>query len=137
MKKPPDVLKGRKASEVFQEYAHPYLQLYVEENPRATAEELEKCLIAPWTVWNAVVMQEKNSNVDFIAGVRLMMSAMPAEPQILIESMIERKLKAFAEYRYAIGEFMFRNFKSLSVKILSPALIHHFQKFSRSAHFSV
>lgn len=118
MKKPPDVLKGRKASEVFQEYVHPYLQLYVEENPRATAEELEKCIIAPWTVWNAVVMQEKNSNVDFIAGVRLMMSTMPAEPQILIESMIERKLKAFAEYRYAIGEFKIRLDEKTNVMML-------------------
>jgi hypothetical protein len=104
----PKELKGRKASEVFMEYANPYIEMYLEEKKKATLDEIEGVLKLPWIVWNAVVMQGNNQKIDFMASIRLAIRNLPAGAVMLIESMKERKLKKFAKYQYILGDFSLR-----------------------------
>lgn len=104
----PKELKGRKASEVFLEYANPYIQMYLKEKGKATLDEIEEILKLPWIVWNAVIMQEKKNKIDFMASIRLAIKNLSVGANTLIESMLERKLKKFARYRYMLGDFKLR-----------------------------
>lgn len=104
----PKELKGRKASEVFLEYANPYMQMYLKEKGKATLDEMEEMLKLPWIVWNAVTMREKKNKIDFMASIRLAIRNSSAGVNALIESMLERKLKKFAKYRYMLGNFKLR-----------------------------
>lgn len=112
-------LKGRKASEVFLEYVNPYIQMYLEEKGKATLDEIEEMLKLPWIVWNAIIMQDKKSKVDFMTSIRLAIKNLPAGANMLIESMIDRKLKEFAKYRYMLGDFNLRFNESEQEVILS------------------
>jgi len=117
MKALPKELKGRKASEVFLEYANPYIQMYLKE--KATLNEIEEMLKLPWIVWNAVIMQEKKNKIDFMASIRLAIKNSSAGANALIESMLERKLNKFAKYRYMLGNFKLRFNESGQEMILS------------------
>lgn len=115
----PKELKDRKASEVFLEYANPYLKMYLEERGKATADEIKEVLKLPWIVWNAVVMQDKKNKIDFMTSIRLAIKNLPMGANMLIESMMERKLKEFAKYRYMLGNFNLRFDESGQEMILS------------------
>jgi len=117
MKALPKELKGRKASEVFLEYANPYIQMYLKE--KATLNEIEEMLKLPWIVWNAVIMQEKKNKIDFMASIRLAIKNSSVGANALIESMLERKLNKFAKYRYMLGNFKLRFNESGQEMILS------------------
>lgn len=99
---------GRKASEVFLEFADPLLEIYLAEKGGATLTEIEEILRLPWVIWNAVVMQNTNSKIDFMASIRLAIRNIPEGAVMLIEAMRERKLKDFAKYQYALGDFKLR-----------------------------
>jgi len=119
MNKLPKELKGRKASEVFLEYANPYIEMYLEEKGKASLDEIEDVLKLPWMVWNAVTMQGKNQKIDFMTSIRLAIKNMPIGAGVLIESMKERKLKKFAKYRYILGNFKLRFDEKSQETILS------------------
>lgn len=104
----PKELKGRKASEVFIEYANPYLQTHLEEEGKLIPDQIETMFKLLWTVWNAVIMQDEQNKIDFMASIRLSIKNLSMGPNMLIESMIERKLKKFAKYRYMLGNFKLR-----------------------------
>lgn len=115
----PKELKGRKASEVFLEYANPYIQMYLKEKGKASLDEIEEMLKLPWIVWNAVIMQEKKDKIDFIASIRLAIKNVSVGANALIDSMLERKLKKFAKYHYMLGNFKLRFDESGQEMILS------------------
>lgn len=115
----PKELKGRKASEVFLEYANPYIQMYLKEKGKATLDEIEEMLKLPWIVWNAVIMQEKKNKIDFMTSIRLAIKNLSVGANALVESMLERKLKKFSKYCYMLGNFKLRYNESGQEMILS------------------
>jgi hypothetical protein len=98
-------LQGRKASEVFLEYADPFLRLGLEQLGRGTLEQIEQILQIPWTIWNACILQnDPNQKVDFMASIRLLLRRQPGEAKLFIEQMKERKKMLFAKYNYLLGK---------------------------------
>ncbi len=103
----PPELKGRKVSEVFLEYAEPYLQCFIQGNPnQPTLEEIEKVLVTPWCVWNAIVLKNfPEHRIDYWSMLVQQLKGKANGMIALVESMKERKIKLFHEYEYLLGNF--------------------------------
>lgn len=126
----PPELKGRKASEVFLEYVEPYLQCFIQGNPKQpTLEEIEKVLVTPWCVWNAMVLKHfPDHKDDYWALLMQQLKGQPSSMRDLVESMKERKINLFNDYNYLLGNFkLFIDNKSqgvrLSMETRNPASI--------------
>jgi hypothetical protein len=105
----PKELQGRKASEVFLEYASPWLETYLEEVSKATLEEIEYILKVPWLIWNAMVMKnDSNQKVDYLASLNLLLKGAPLKVKKLTDSMKRRKRTTFSKYNYLLGDFKLR-----------------------------
>lgn len=132
MKKPPlQELKGRKVSDIFREYAEPYLVEYLASHGEATLDELEFVLKLPWMVWNAMVLKEDpDCKLDYWASIQLYIRRMPPEVKDLVDGMRERKQTYFGEYKILLGDFKLVQEKSgvklvvewREKKIFSPSM---------------
>src|SRR5258708_7806826 len=99
-------LNGKKASEVFNEYAAPVLEIYLQDSREANIEEIEQVLQMPWLIWNAMVIKEDpNNKLDYLASIKLLLKDAPLEIKKLIEFMCERKKTLFKQYNYLLGEY--------------------------------
>ena len=98
-------LKGRKASEVFLEYADPCLRIGIEQIGRATSEQIEQILQIPWMIWNAcVIKDDPTQKVDFMASIHLLSRNHPDEAKAFIKNMEKRKKTLFKKYHYLLGK---------------------------------
>jgi hypothetical protein len=103
----PKALKGRKASEVFKEYAEPYLEMCIQGAAmRPSLKEIEVMLKIPWLIWNATVLKNRSGQIiDFWASIRLLLKGQPIEIKKIIDLMQERKQTLFKQYDYLLGEY--------------------------------
>ena len=109
MSKLPAILKGRKGSETFLDYADPFLMPFLKDKDNVTNERLEMVLKIPWMIWNASVMANHSENkVDYLGSIRLLIKNQPPEAKQWIKMLKERKKLLFSQYDYLFGEFKFR-----------------------------
>ena len=103
----PAILKGKKGSETFLDYAGPFLMPFLKDN--ATNERLEIALRIPWMIWNASVLADRPGNtVDYLSSIRLLIKNQPPEAKQWINMLKKRKKLLFSQYNYLFGEFKFR-----------------------------
>jgi hypothetical protein len=105
------LLNGKKVSVLFNEYASPVLEFYLEEAGYAgvtemSIEEMNRVLQLPWLIWNAVVAQgSKENKIDYLGSITLLTKHTPNEIKELIKYMRDRKETKFKEYDFFLGEF--------------------------------
>jgi hypothetical protein len=97
----------RKISDTLVDFAQPMLEL---APPDATAADIEQRLRIVVLLWNAVVIDEADPSQDFLSGIRRTVgqAPFPGVPS-LIELLIERKQRDFADDRRLIGHFSVRS----------------------------
>jgi len=110
MNKLETLLKGKKVSVIFNEYASPILEFYLEEAgydnlDQISIEEMNQILQLPWLIWNAVVAKEFNNKIDFLGSIKLLTRQTPSEIQRLIDYMKERKETKFKKYNFYLGDY--------------------------------
>lgn len=111
MNKLQQMLSGKKISVVFNEYASPVLEFYLEEAGYAginemSIEEMNQVLQLPWLIWNAVVAQKSRENkIDYLGNITLLTKHTPEEIRGLIKYMRKRKETKFKKYNFFLGEF--------------------------------
>lgn len=104
------ILNGKKVSVVFNEYASPVLEFYLEDAGYAginemSIEEMNQVLQLPWLIWNAVVAQKSHENkIDYLGSITLLTRQAPEEIKSLIKFMRERKETKFRKYNFFLGE---------------------------------
>lgn len=109
MNKLQSMLNGKKVSVIFNEYASPVLEFYLEEAglsglDEMSIEEMNGVLQLPWLIWNAVVAKDKNT-IDFLGSITLLTKHTPEEIKKLIKFMRQRKENKFKRYNFYLGEF--------------------------------
>jgi hypothetical protein len=106
MSKLPEMLKGKKGSDTFLEYAEPYLLSYMQSTGKTDLESIEKILRIPWMIWNATVLGKKPGNaVDYMASIQLLINHFPAEIKVLIDGLKIRKETLFSQYDYLFSKY--------------------------------
>lgn len=105
----PVYLQGRKASEVFLEYAAPVISLILEEMGRPLSiEEYDKLLKLPWYLWNKIISETdtKDNLVSLLKQMdNIYHNNMPFGAEQLIRFMEERKRTDFKQYKYYLGKY--------------------------------
>lgn len=102
-------LQKRKASEVFVDYAMPYLNIIlndIEHEPSTT--DLENILRLPWCIWNKVVAEsdlKQELSILLEQALRLYYYNIPPGGEQLIEDLKTRKRKKFKQYNYYLGRY--------------------------------
>lgn len=105
----PAILKGKKGSETFLDYAEPFLMPFLKDQKNATNEQLEMVLRIPWMIWNASVMAKHPGNtVDYLGSISLLTKNQPPEAKQWINRLKERKKLLFSQYDFLFGEFKFQ-----------------------------
>jgi hypothetical protein len=109
MNKLQSMLNGKKVSVVFNEYASPVLEFYLEEAGLSglnemSIEEMNQVLQLPWLIWNAVVAKDRDT-IDYLASISLLTKHTPEEIKELIKFMRKRKETKFKRYKFFLGEF--------------------------------
>lgn len=106
---PPD-LKGKKVSDVFMEYAEPYLEILLSDGVERSLKEIENFLRIPWTIWNSIVLDEgKGKDNFYLKSIDVLIQHFPPQVKNLLGSLKERKVKHFSEYNYMFGEYYLYN----------------------------
>lgn len=103
-------LNNRKCSEVFWEYAEPYLKiLFKETQNMPSSKEIEKMLKLPWFIWNKVVSEEKDPGAELtrllLYGDGVYKYNMPPGAAELMEYLEQRKKTKFNKYKYFLGDY--------------------------------
>ncbi len=124
-------LHNRKASEVFLEYAEPYLQILLKERDDIPSnKELEKILKLPWCMWNKVVSEEKESGKVLADLLKYADSVytynMPPGAAELMEDLKTRKRIKFNQYKYFLG-----NYKVYTKNEIVTLNIQHYPNYQR------
>jgi hypothetical protein len=91
----------RKISETFLDFSSPFLDSFSE---KVTKYQVEKVLQIAFTVWNAVVLDIVNGNIQYVTKLRELTKEDPTSTA-LIEQMINRKQDAFSDDHRMIGEY--------------------------------
>jgi hypothetical protein len=102
------MLNGKKVSDIFNEYASPVIEIYMDDAGYASVEgvsvaELDQLLRLPWIIWNAVVSQGKNT-IDYLGSIKLLTRNTPTEMKELIKFMRKRKETKFKRYDFMLGD---------------------------------
>jgi hypothetical protein len=106
MSKLPSILKDKKGSETFLDYAGPFLMPFLEDKDNATNEQIEMALRIPWVIWNASVMaNHSEKTVDYMGSIRLLINNQPTEAKQWINMLKERKKLLFSQYNYLFGKY--------------------------------
>lgn len=110
MNKVERMLDGKKVSVLFNEYASPMLEFYLEEAGYAglhemSIEEMNQILQLPWLIWNAVVARSHKDKIDYLGSITLITKHVPEEIKELINFMRKRKETKFKKYNFFLGEF--------------------------------
>lgn len=102
------MLNGKKLSDIFNEYASPVIEIYMNDagytnlNDISIAE-IDRILQLPWLIWNAAVAKGKDT-IDYLGSVTLLTKDAPKEIKELIKFMRERKEIKFKSYDFFLGE---------------------------------
>ena len=100
------LLKGKKGSDTFLEYAEPYLLSYIQATGNTDLKVIEEVLRIPWMIWNATVLGSKSKDaIDYMASIRLRTSHFPPEIKLMIEGLKTRKETLFDQYEYLFSEY--------------------------------
>lgn len=101
-----DQLPTRKISETLLEFAEPLLA----NPPRdLSPQRLEHVLIAPITIWNAVILDDRGAMPGFLAQARARVAlAQPSVPLAIFDFMVERKRSCFGDDLRLIGRHSVR-----------------------------
>jgi hypothetical protein len=91
----------KKISETFLRFAAPVLSTMPEG---ATPSEIENVLRVPHLVWNALVLDHARGTTDWLTRVRQMIAPSPGSAAV-IEDLIDRKRRLFADDNLLIGDF--------------------------------
>lgn len=111
MNKVQKILNGKKVSVVFNEYASPVLEFYLEESgytglDEMSIDEINQVLQLPWLIWNAAVAKEsRKSKIDYLGSITLLTKHTPKEMKELIKFMRKRKETKFKKYNFFLGEY--------------------------------
>lgn len=105
------MLNGKKVSDVFNEYASPVIEFYMNDAGYASLDdisiaEIDEILKLPWMIWNAVVSKGKNT-IDFLGSISLLTKHAPDEFKELIKLMRKRKETKFKKYDFFLGDIKF------------------------------
>lgn len=111
MNKVQSMLNGKKVSDVFNEYASPVIEFYMNDAGYASLDdisiaEIDEILKLPWMIWNAVVSKGKNT-IDFLGSISLLTKHAPDEFKELIKLMRKRKETKFKKYDFFLGDIKF------------------------------
>lgn len=102
-------LKKRKASEVFLDYAMPYLNIILNEiEHQPSTMDLENILRLPWCIWNKIVAEvELKQEISILLdqALRLYYYNIPPGREQLIEELKARKRRDFKQYNYYLGRY--------------------------------
>lgn len=99
---------GKPVSLVYQDYVEPIMLEWVKMKPRPSYDELNKMLTVPWTIWNAVVLEDfypEANDEGFMSQIHTLLGKGPVKG--LVDWWIERKRRDFGKYRYMFGECLF------------------------------
>jgi hypothetical protein len=106
MNKSTALLKGKKGSDTFLEYAEPYLIAYIQATGNTDLKVIEEILRIPWMIWNATVLGNQSGNtMDYMANIRLLTDHFPQEIKLMIEGLKTRKETLFIQYEYLFSEY--------------------------------
>ncbi|MGC8492773.1 MAG: hypothetical protein ACP5SH_13650, partial [Syntrophobacteraceae bacterium] len=94
-------LPAGKISEAFLDFAQPLLDCAPK---RITKEQIEKCMMFAFTVWNSVVYDSVNGNSKYVTKIRRLL-AKDVQAALLLEGMISRKKELFGDDFRLIGEY--------------------------------
>jgi hypothetical protein len=101
MKKKNLNLSNRKISETFLNFSSPLIDSIGED---ATKYQVEQVLKITYTVWNAIILDEVKGITNHISMLRQTVENDPMS-SALIEQLIDRKKKMFADDLRVIGEY--------------------------------
>lgn len=98
------ILKGRKASEVFLDYASSLIEEFSTQDDLDTSY-LEQSLRIPWMVWNSCVFDQAGKMP--VSMMENLKKEAPKDKKIqrIIRYFEERKKTEFKKYEYLMGEF--------------------------------
>lgn len=102
------MLNGKKVSDIFNEYASPMIEFYMDNagyrNPEdMSIAEIDNILKLPWLIWNAVISRGKDA-VDYLGSITLLTKHAPNEIKELIKFMRKRKEIEFKRYDFFLGD---------------------------------
>ena len=102
------MLNGKKVSDIFNEYASPVIELYMDDAGYNSLDdvsiaEMDRILQLPWLIWNAVVAKGKDT-IDYLGSVTLLTKQAPTEIKEFIKFMRKRKEIKFKKYNFFLGE---------------------------------
>ena len=108
MNKAKKMLNGKKVSDIFNEYASPVIEIYMDDAGYARLEdmsvaELDRILQLPWVIWNAVVAKG-NDRINYLTSITLLTKHAPKEIKELIKFMRKRKEVEFNQYDFFLGD---------------------------------
>jgi len=92
---------NKKISETFLRFAAPVLSTMPQG---ATPSEIENVLRVPHMIWNALVLDQASGNSDWLTRVRRSIAHSPGGIAV-IDDLIDRKRRLFADDNLLIGEF--------------------------------
>jgi hypothetical protein len=107
MNKVQSMLNGKKVSDIFNEYASPVIELYMNDAGYTSVDdvsiaEMDRILQLPWLIWNAVV--SKGDTIDYLGSITLLTKNAPAEIKEFIKCLRKRKEIKFKKYNFFLGE---------------------------------
>ena len=109
MNKVHSILNGKKISDIFNEYASPAIELYMDDAGYTSLDEvsiaeIDQILRLTWLIWNAVVAKGKNT-IDYLGSITLLTKNTPTEAKEFIKFMRKRKeIKFLASVGLVITE---------------------------------
>ena len=122
----PEYLHGRKASEVFLEYAMPAINMLLKDTGnKLSAKELETMLVIPSCIWNKVIAEtditinRDNSVTDLLLQVdQILHDNIPSGGEEWLHFLRQRKVIDFKKYHYYITYTVHhKNNNELSVEV--------------------
>ncbi len=101
----PDVLNGRKASEVFLDYTMPIIDSAAGGNS-LDLDELDHALRVPWMIWNACIYDRAGGKKG-AGAIAEMKKQMPGDRNLrdMFLFFEQRKKNDFSQYNYLMGEY--------------------------------
>ncbi len=132
MKNVQSMLNGKKVSDIFNEYASPVIEFYMDNMGYAGLEEMsiaeiDRILQLPWMIWNAVMLNEKDT-IDYPGSITLLTNQSPNEIKELIKFMKKRKETEFKKYDFFLGDIKLNRNANNGIIIMSvEARISHEQ----------
>ncbi len=99
-----DVLKGKKASEVFLDYAMPILES-ISNKKEFDLNKISISLRVPWMIWNACVYDQSGKKGHSMLAEIKNQVGVDQNFKNMVRFLEERKKKEFSQYNYLMGDY--------------------------------